>query len=75
MSKFILKRIIRFGRTGIYQMQELARLVNEEVYDRNTELENIFHMLRSMGSGVFLKQNVIRRLDQTLDMDSIFYGR
>ena len=30
----MMKSIPRFGRTGIYQMQELARLVNEEVYDR-----------------------------------------
>ena len=30
----MMKSILRFGRTGIYQMQELARLVNEEVYDR-----------------------------------------
>ena len=29
-----MKSILRFGRTGIYQMQELARLVNDEVYDR-----------------------------------------
>ena len=87
------KIILRFGRTGIYQMQELARLVNEEVYDRyttctgwseqkynykgcrNTELENIFHLLRSMGTGVFAKQNVLRRLDPTLYRDSIFYER
>ena len=34
MRIFILKIIIRFGRTGIYQMQELARLVNDEVHDR-----------------------------------------
>eukprot|EP00090_Calanus_glacialis_P032215 TRINITY_DN5342_c0_g1_i1.p1 TRINITY_DN5342_c0_g1~~TRINITY_DN5342_c0_g1_i1.p1 ORF type:complete len:542 (-),score=129.47 TRINITY_DN5342_c0_g1_i1:28-1653(-) len=65
----------RFGRTGIYQMQELARLVNDEVHDRNTELENIFHLIRSMGTGVFAKQNVIRRLDHTLDNDSNFYDR
>jgi hypothetical protein len=30
----MMKRIHRFGRTGVYKMQELARLVNEEVYDR-----------------------------------------
>jgi hypothetical protein len=35
MRIFNLKIILRFGRTGIYQMQELARLVNEEVYDRS----------------------------------------
>jgi len=65
----------RYGRTGIYQMQDLARLVNEDVYDRDTELENVFTMIRSMGTGVFNKQNVLRRLDQTIDESSIFYDR
>ena len=42
---------------------------------RDTELNNMYQIVRSMGTGVFTKQNVLRRLDHTMDEDGIFYER
>ena len=56
-------------------MQDLAKLINEDVFDRNKELSNIFSLIKSMGTGVFRKENVIRRLHDKLDQQSVFYNR
>lgn len=65
----------RYGRTGVYQMQALVRMVNEEMYDRDAELSNLYHLVRSMGSGVFTRDSLLRRLDFGIDNSSTFYNR
>merc|ERR1711915_414369 len=65
----------RYGRTGIYQMQALAKVLNEDVLDRDIELDNIYLLLRSMSKGELNKEMLIRRLDANLDMEKSFYNK
>merc|ERR1712183_1172112 len=65
----------RIGRTGIYQLQDLVRLVNDQIFNRDIELQNVYHLIRAMGSGMFTEASLVRRMDFDIGRDSIFYNR
>ena len=56
-------------------MQALAKVLNEDVLDRDIELDNIYLLLRSMSKGELSKEMLIRRLDANLDMENSFYNK
>lgn len=52
----------RIGRTGIYQIQDLVRFVNEGVQKRQDELRNVWNVLQSIDL-----ENLRRRTDFRLE--------
>ena len=54
----------RLGRTGVYQMQELVKIINEEVRDKQKEVQNVLHILHVM-MDVHRVESVSRRLMPT----------
>ena len=49
------------GRTGIYQMQDLARLINDDISDRKEEASNILKLLESMADSTS-EESAVRRI-------------
>jgi len=67
MSAMVYARI---GRTGVYHLQDLVRIINKGVTSREAELNNLWKILRS-----FDKEYLLRLIDVRLNGDQGFFLR